>query len=44
MASRALHFVNWFVYENQGYPKEAKFPAKDFIHLGLVKHFPCNEI
>ena len=44
MASRALHFVNWFVYENQGYPRETKFPAKDFIHLGLVKHFPCEQI
>jgi len=46
MAERAIHFVDWFAHEYNGWPKDKdlRYPAKELVHLGLVKHFPCTQI
>ena len=46
MAQRTIHFVNWFAHELKGMPKDKDFmfPAKELVQLGLIKHFPCEQI
>ena len=46
MAERAIHFVDWFAHEFKRWPKDKdfKYPAKELVRLGLVKHFPCDQI
>ena len=46
MAERAIHFVDWFAHEYNGWPKDKdlRYPARELVHLGLVQHFPCTQI
>ena len=46
MAHRTIHFVDWFAHELKGFPKDKDFmyPARELIQLGLIKHFPCEQI
>ena len=46
MATRTIHFVDWFAHDLSGWPKDEDFnyPARELVHLGLVKHFPCTPI
>ena len=46
MADRAIHFVDWFAHNLKGWPKDKDFmyPAREVVHLGLVEHFPCEQI
>ena len=46
MADRAIHFVDWFAHNLKGWPKDKDFmyPAREIVHLGLVEHFPCEQI
>ena len=48
MTERTVHFVDWFAHDLKGWPKDTnkdfKYPAKELVHLGLVKHFPCKPI
>ena len=46
MANRTIHFVNWFAHDLKGWPKDKDFmyPARELVHLGLIEHFPCEQI
>lgn len=46
MATRTIHFVNWFAHDLKGWPKDKDFmyPARELVHLGLIEHFPCEQI
>lgn len=46
MAERTIHFVDWFSHDLKGWSKERDFmyPARELVHLGLVQHFPCEQI
>lgn len=46
MSERAIHFVDWFAHEVNGWPKDKDFryPAKAVVQLGLIKNFPCQQI
>ena len=46
MAERTIHFVDWFAHDLKGWPKEkdTMFPARELVQLGLIKHFPCEQI
>ena len=46
MAERTVHFVDWFAHDLKGWPKDKDFmfPARELVQLGLIKHFPCEQI
>ena len=46
MAERTIHFVDWFAHDMSGWPrdKDFKYPARELVQLGLIKHFPCEQI
>ncbi|MDC0378971.1 hypothetical protein OAM79_00590 [Litorivicinus sp.] len=46
MAQRTIHFVDWFAHDLKGWPKDQDFryPARELVQLGLIKHFPCEAI
>ena len=46
MAERTIHFVDWFAYDMNGWPRDKDFmyPARELVQLGLIKHFPCKQI
>ena len=46
MAERTIHFVDWFAHELNGWPKDEdiRYPARELVHLGLVRYFPCDSI
>ena len=46
MVERTIHFVDWFAHDLKGWPKEKdiRFPARELVQLGLIEHFPCEQI
>ena len=46
LANRTIHFVSWFAHDLKGWPKDKDFmyPARELVHLGLIEHFPCEQI
>jgi len=46
LAERTIHFVDWFAHDLKGWPKDkdAMFPARELVQLGLIEHFPCEQI
>jgi len=46
MAERTIHFVDWFAHDMSGWPRDKDFmyPARELVQLGLIKHFPCEQI
>ncbi|MDA9006884.1 Rap1a/Tai family immunity protein [Litoricola sp.] len=46
MADRVIHFVDRFTHDLKGWPKDKDFmyPARELVQLGLIKHFPCEQM
>jgi len=46
MVQRTIHFVDWFAHELKGWPKDKDFmyPAMGLVQLGLIQHFPCEQM
>lgn len=46
MAERTIDFIDWFAHDMSGWPRDKDFmyPARELVQLGLMKHFPCEQI
>ena len=46
MAERTIHFVDWFAHDMNGWSRDndSMYPARELVHLGLIEHFPCEQI